>query len=324
MSTLNLVEDRHDRQVRAFGAPAQRRLRGLTVAVVGVGGAGSLLVQGLAHLGIGRLIVVDPDHIEATNLSRVVGARPDDVTARRAKVAVAARMVAAIDAGIGVHSVEGSVLDSAVWCELRCADIILGAVDGHAPRWALNALAVQYARCYIDVGVQIDSETAPVRLAVAGHVATVTPGGPCLLCLCGYDPRRVAAELDPTLADAKRRAGYLSAAPQQPAPAVVFLNQAVTAVALGEVLNQVAGWRAVHRYVLVDLTTPATSQLDAERDPTCQACGVDSARGLADAGGVPLQAYTSALASLRPAVSERPAVVADCSTLETGGDDDAV
>jgi molybdopterin/thiamine biosynthesis adenylyltransferase len=261
----------------------------LTVAVVGVGGAGSLLVQGLAHLGVGRLILVDPDTIETSNLNRLVGAHVVHAERRAAKVTVAAEMVERVDPGINVLAVQSSVLEPKTWSLLRCADLLLGAVDGNAPRWALNALAVQYARTYIDVAAEITTGSGGV-LDVAGHVATVTPDGPCLLCLDGYDPRRVGDETNPDCrrAGAMRASGYLADAPEQPTPAVVFLNQAVTAVALGEVVNHAAGWRPVHPYVLIDLTTPATTAMVADRRPGCPACGTDSVRGLGDVAGVPL------------------------------------
>jgi molybdopterin/thiamine biosynthesis adenylyltransferase len=70
--------DRHDRQIRAFGHDGQRRLGAATAAVVGAGGIGSLLVQGLAHLGVGRLIVIDPDRVEPSNLNRLAGATAAD------------------------------------------------------------------------------------------------------------------------------------------------------------------------------------------------------------------------------------------------------
>jgi hypothetical protein len=208
--------ERFDRQIRAFGAEAQTRLGRLTVGVVGAGGAGSLLVQGLAHMGVGHLVIVDPDVLDTTNLNRVVGSTPMDAEARTPKVDVAARLVRAVDPFLQVAPIRGSVLDSAVWRLLRCADILVGAVDGHAPRWALNMLAVQYSRFYIDVGVEIGTVditgaggvervgdgfacgggvgnvdggvggNGTKKLEVGGRVAVVRPGGPCLLCQPGW------------------------------------------------------------------------------------------------------------------------------------------
>ncbi|WP_143219660.1 HesA/MoeB/ThiF family protein [Actinomadura sp. CNU-125] len=277
--------DRHDHQVRAFGAAAQRRLRALTVAVVGVGGIGSLVVQGLAHMGAGRLIVVDPDHVEPTNLNRLAGATDVDARSETSKIEVAARLARSIDPDIAVHQLPASVLDADTWRELRCADVIVGAVDEHAPRWALNTLAVQYRRHYIDTGTLVSDESG--TLDVSGHVATVTPDGPCLLCLSGYDPSQASMELDPGLTAAKRAAGYLSDAPDEPAPSVMFLNQAVAAVALGELLNIVGDWHAPRPYTLVDLGRPSLTAMHAEASPDCPACGPDSTRGLCDTAPPP-------------------------------------
>jgi hypothetical protein len=313
--------DRYDRQVRAFGVAAQKRLRELTVAVVGVGGAGSLTVQGLAHLGVGRLILVDPDRVAATNLNRLVGATPADARDRTPKVEVAARLVRSADSTLPVHTVEASVLDTDTWRLLRCADVLLGAVDGHAPRWALNALATQYGRYYLDIGVEITRSGQPGigtpaartgttagngtdagpasgprrglgdpigAVEVGGHVAIVRPGGPCLLCQCGYDPVLAALELDPVTRQARTAAGYLPADADEPSPSVLFLNQAVVAQALAELLNLVWPWRRPTAQILVDLARPALMEVDADRDPRCPACGVGSVRGMADGGGVPV------------------------------------
>ena len=53
-----------DRQVRAFGAAGQKRLEHLQVAVVGLGGTGSIAAQQLFHLGVRRFILIDPDFVE--------------------------------------------------------------------------------------------------------------------------------------------------------------------------------------------------------------------------------------------------------------------
>lgn len=284
--TITRDTDRHDRQVRAFGQDGQRRLNSTTAAVVGVGGIGSLLVQGLAHLGIGRLMIVDPDRVEPTNLNRLAGATSTDARDGTTKAEVAARTAAHIDQDISVHAVPASILDTGVWSSLRCADLIFGAVDGHAPRWALNALAVQYARPYIDTGAEITTRpTGP--LDVSGHVATVMPGGPCLLCLSGYNPAAASMELDPVLTAAKRSAGYLRDAPDEPTPSVIFLNQVIAGVALGEALNLLTGWHPPRPYTLIDLSGPALTPIDADPQPDCPACGPDSPRGEGDSAPPP-------------------------------------
>ena len=50
----------HDRQVRMFGADGQHILQASRVAVVGLGGVGSLVAEYLARLGVGNLVLIDP------------------------------------------------------------------------------------------------------------------------------------------------------------------------------------------------------------------------------------------------------------------------
>ena len=83
-------EDRFDtpdletvgRLAAAFGDEAARRLQGATVGVVGAGGTGSAAIEVLARAGVGRLIIVDPDDLEPSNLERVHGSWPRDGEAR--------------------------------------------------------------------------------------------------------------------------------------------------------------------------------------------------------------------------------------------------
>lgn len=287
MSEPVLSELRYDRQVRAFGPELQDRLARLTIAVVGVGGVGSLIVQSLTHLGTGRLLLVDPDTVEPSNLNRLVGATPADAARGTAKVDVAARVVVATNPATAVYPVCGSVTEADTWSRLRAADVIVGAVDGHAPRWALNRLAVQYARCYLDVGVDLRPADEGGRLEAGGHVAVVRPHGPCLLCLSGYDPGQVGVEFDPDLAAARRSAGYRVDDPDAATPSVMFLNQVLAGHAVAELVNLLSPWRTPVPYLLADLVGGTTSVLAAERNEDCPACGPCSPRALSDAAGTP-------------------------------------
>jgi len=85
-----------ERHVQAFGPGTMSILGRLTIAVVGCSGTGSLVIEQLARLGVGTLILVDPDFVEERNLNRIVFATMDDARARRLKVDVAARGVQGI------------------------------------------------------------------------------------------------------------------------------------------------------------------------------------------------------------------------------------
>ena len=93
------VQQRHHRWERlssALGEQALERLRRSTVAVIGAGGTGSAAIECLARAGVGRLIIVDRDKIESSNLERVHGSFEADAAAALPKVLVAKRHVKSI------------------------------------------------------------------------------------------------------------------------------------------------------------------------------------------------------------------------------------
>ena len=59
---------------RLYGPEGYQRLRGLHVAVVGLGGVGSWAVEALARSGVAALTLVDLDHVAASNINRQVQA----------------------------------------------------------------------------------------------------------------------------------------------------------------------------------------------------------------------------------------------------------
>ena len=63
---------------RSFGDRGQRLLADLKVGVIGAGGTGSLVVEYMARLGVGHLVIIDPERIESSNLPRIVGSRQWD------------------------------------------------------------------------------------------------------------------------------------------------------------------------------------------------------------------------------------------------------
>ncbi|HEY8436690.1 MAG TPA: tRNA threonylcarbamoyladenosine dehydratase [Haloplasmataceae bacterium] len=67
------------RNVLTFGREGQARLHQSSVMVVGLGGVGSYAVEALVRSGIGRLILVDKDRIDITNMNRQLHATLDTV-----------------------------------------------------------------------------------------------------------------------------------------------------------------------------------------------------------------------------------------------------
>jgi len=90
---------RLDRQ-SFLGPHSDNVLAHLTVGLVGLGGGGSHVAQQLAHMGVGKFVLVDPDIVEHTNLSRLVGGTADDAEQKRLKVDVAARTIRGVNPNV--------------------------------------------------------------------------------------------------------------------------------------------------------------------------------------------------------------------------------
>jgi molybdopterin/thiamine biosynthesis adenylyltransferase len=132
------------RHAQLFGSGTTQRLRNLSVAVVGCSGTGSPLIEQLARLGVGRLVLIDPDTVEEKNLNRIINATQDDADHHRPKVEVLARAIAAMGFGTDVLPLrENLVSRRAVEVVAEC-DVVFGCMDGVEGRHLLNRLAAHY------------------------------------------------------------------------------------------------------------------------------------------------------------------------------------
>jgi hypothetical protein len=182
------VDDKHmhARQAAAFGAPFVDMLRSLRVGVVGGGGTGSPTVTLLARAGVGELVLIDNDLLEASNLNRVRGAGLADVGKNKAKI------LGDFLGSMGLP-VRVAVIDSLVDASpsavdaLSSCDVIFGCTDDQVGREIMNASLYFYLQAYIDVGlggrVVDDKNGVPYLRYHHGRVSTILPeSGECLFC----------------------------------------------------------------------------------------------------------------------------------------------
>lgn len=92
---------------RLYGSQALGRLAGAHVAVAGIGGVGSWCVEALARSGVGRLTIIDMDHVAESNINRQLHALTD--TLGQSKVNAMAARVRGINPQCGLHLVDDFV-----------------------------------------------------------------------------------------------------------------------------------------------------------------------------------------------------------------------
>ncbi|MBZ9815744.1 HesA/MoeB/ThiF family protein [Mesorhizobium sp. CA7] len=175
------------RQAAAFGAPFNRKLQSLRVAVIGVGGTGSSVATLLARSGVGELILIDGDVLEVTNLNRVRGYRAQDVKRNKAK-ALTAYLQSLELPGVSVSAI-GEYLDKSPDAidAISGVDVIFGCTDDVAGRDLLNQATYYYALAFIDIGLtgKIDTgaDGEPYLRDHRGRISCILPeDGKCLRC----------------------------------------------------------------------------------------------------------------------------------------------
>jgi molybdopterin-synthase adenylyltransferase len=272
---------RYHRQVLAFGAAGHAAVANMRVAIVGLGGTGSVVASQLAHLGVADMLLVDPDKVEETNLNRLVGSTPGDVG--RAKVEVAGRHIRAISPATVVEEVVGDVVDDAVAKKLLGADFIFACTDSQASRAVVNQLAYQYLIPCIDMGVGIHVQGDAIRF-IAGRVQMLSAGLPCLICTDKLDFDQVRREM---LTEEQRKADQYIQGAEVPQPAVVSLNSTMSSAAVTMFLASVAGVPSGARMLSYDgkLGTMRAAAMDPKAG--CIACSEEGGLALGDSWTLP-------------------------------------
>lgn len=229
---------RLDRQSRAIGPHSERKLAAAKVAVIGLSGGGSHVVQQLAHQGVGTLIVVDDDHVDQTNLGRLVGATHADVD-RILKVDLAERVATGVDPGIAVIKVAERFPTAASIAAVKEADILVACVDRFDVREAINAFARRHLLALVDIGMTIRSSGERL-VAADGQVIVSLPGRPCMRCWFLTDAVLAAERRD-------RPAGYDANPDAQGDPQVVSMNGVLASEASNVVLDLITGYSGGRR-----------------------------------------------------------------------------
>lgn len=302
----------YDRHARLFGDLGQERLRALKVGIIGAGGGGSLLVQTLAHLGVGHLVVVDHDRVEPSNLPRIVGATRRDAGLfplvgrnkwlrtlgerfARPKVAVAERVARRAQPDIRFEAIVGDVVDADTAGSLRDADALFLATDTMQSRLVFNALVHQYLIPGFQVGakVRVDAKTRRVEevFSVARPVFPYSGAG-CLSCGGWISAVQLQQEALPTV---EREAQRYVDDVEVHEPSVMTLNAVGAALAANDLMMMVTGLFSENADLgqhLYDAQSRLLQTMGSVSRADCRDCGLTerSRLGRGDRGRLPTRA----------------------------------
>ncbi|GAB2179989.1 tRNA cyclic N6-threonylcarbamoyladenosine(37) synthase TcdA [Denitratisoma sp. agr-D3] len=135
---------------RLYGPDALARLQAAHVCVIGLGGVGSWAVEALARSGVGRLTLVDLDHVAESNMNRQLHAVEDNLG--KAKVQAMAERVAAINPACAVSQVDDFITPDNIADLVPICDGVIDAIDQVRAKAALAAHCRRHGQWLVTTG----------------------------------------------------------------------------------------------------------------------------------------------------------------------------
>lgn len=227
------------------GGKGQRRLLNSSALLVGAGGLGCPAALYLAAAGVGRLGVVDFDHVDLSNLQRQILHHTHDVG--RPKVESAVETIGDINPDVKVEPYQVQLSSENVKDIIAGYDVIVNGCDNFPTRYLLNDAAYFLKKPLVDGSI----------FRFEGQVTTFMPGKGCYRCLYPAPP-------PPGLVPSCAEAGVLGVL-----CGVVGSLQALEAIKL--ILGK--GDLLVNRLLFFDALALEFRQVKIRRDPECPVCG---------------------------------------------------
>lgn len=167
------MSERYSRQelVGEVGKKGQQKIRNTTVAIVGVGALGTVAAEILCRAGVKKLILVDRDVVEESNLQRQ--ALFTEVDFNKPKATAAREKLKSINPKVDVVAYADELTSQTIQGYLEKADIILDGLDNVATRLLLNDFCVKKKIPWIGGAAVKDK----------GFILPFPVGGACYQCV---------------------------------------------------------------------------------------------------------------------------------------------
>lgn len=222
-----------------IGRDGQKKLTGSSVAIIGVGALGSCSAELLARAGIGRLILVDDEKVELSNIQRQCLFDEKDIG--KLKVSVAEKKLALINSGIEVESYDARLNEGNL--DLLDCDLIIDATDNIGSRLLISSYAYAHSIPFI-FGSVVQTR----------GMMFVSHEGPCLGCIIGD----AVSESDCT------SSGIINTIP----PMIASLQ-------VTEAIKMLTGHPASRDLMILDVWKGELSRIKVKKRPGCPVCGAD-------------------------------------------------
>ncbi|PIA51133.1 hypothetical protein AQUCO_01100164v1 [Aquilegia coerulea] len=181
------------------------RIREFSVAIVGIGGVGSVAAEMLTRCGIGRLLLYDYDTVELANMNRLFF-RPEQVGMTKTDAAVQTLSdinpdVVLESYTLNITTMEGfetfmASLKNQNFSSTKNGtgvDLVLSCVDNYEARMVVNQACNELSQTWMESGVSEDAVSGHIQLLVPGESACFACAPP-LVVASGVDERTLKRE----------------------------------------------------------------------------------------------------------------------------------
>ncbi len=239
--------ERYQRQIliEGIGNEGQAKIKNATVGIVGVGGLGSPACMYLAAAGVGHLIIVDDQKVEASNLNRQLLHWQEDGEASILKVDSAANKLTAMNPGLKLRRRSERINSGNISKLLDDADILVDCTDNFETRMIMNDYAIRRHVPLVHGAVE----------SLHGQITTVMAGKtPCLKCIFPRSPNR-----------------------KGPIPVLGPTAGTIGALQAAEVIKLITGLGQplFGKLLVIDMRDNCYEMIGVEKNPQCTACRQD-------------------------------------------------
>ncbi|MHA1198154.1 MAG: HesA/MoeB/ThiF family protein [Candidatus Heimdallarchaeaceae archaeon] len=253
-------EDRYSRQMLIPGWD-QDKLSGSTVVLVGAGAIGSYVATILVSSGIGKLIIIDFDTIEVSNLNRQLLYRDKDLG--KSKSEIAAERLRDLNPKCEIDFIHKKMeeVSLSVYEE---ADVIIACLDTFIGRRWINSMAVRVDAPLVMGGM----------FAFLGNVQVIRPHETACFECQPLVPEEELAQACTPFGEERKKERDEEEEKEPPLPAVATLSSIIAGFMSQEALKLILGiGSTLDNYMFYDGLNNATTILELVRSEECPTCG---------------------------------------------------
>lgn len=228
--------------IREIFPSGQRKINESSVVVIGLGGTGSGVAELLARMGIGKIVIVDNDIIEMSNLNRQSLYKEKDIGSK--KVNVAKRELKELNEETEVEAIDTRLNFSNAKDLLCKGKLTIDGTDNYTARNIINSTSVKLGKPWVFSAVE----------GTFGYVKAIMPGETSCLSCFGY----------PTEGEG------VSCTAQGVVPTAVRL---ISSIATTIALRMILGESVRGDLIYFDVWKPSFESLEIPRNESCPVCG---------------------------------------------------